>query len=213
MVDDFIEAISKPQLPGMHNPWSQSCVLEADPAGYVARRERLKRHLECPSPQLLLIGEAPGYQGCRYSGVAFTSERQLLAGTIPRMSDLQGQRITTSRLSRTEPSATIVWGALHEHGLAEHAVMFNAVPWHPEGPEGPESNRTPSPDEKALGASFLRMFLDLFEGVPVLALGGTASHSLNNIGVAHTKLRHPANGGATLFREGLAAFVESTRGN
>ena len=123
---------------------------------------------------------------------------------------MQGKRITTRNKPWSEPSATIVWGALHEHGLADHAILFNAVPWHPEGPSGVLSNRTPTSKEKDIGAPYLRMFLDLFKGVPVVALGNTASDNLNNIGVLHTKLRHPANGGATLFREGLATFVKGS---
>ena len=52
------------------------------------------------------------------------------------------------------------------------------------------------------------MFLQLFDGVPVAALGNTASDNLNMLDIEHTKLRHPANGGATLFRDGLKRFVK-----
>ena len=207
-ITKFINAISKPNLPGMHNPWSQICETETDQKkGHTARRKRLQHHLECPDPRILLIGEAPGYQGCRYSGIAFTSERLLLEGSIPRMPDMLGIRITSRSKPWSEPSATIVWKALYEQDLAEHAVLFNAVPWHPEGSKGPLSNRTPNTVEKEKGVEFLLMFLKLFKGVPVAALGNTASDNLNILGIKHTKLRHPANGGATLFREGLTKFV------
>jgi len=208
-VTKFINAIAKPTLSGMHNPWSQTCDTEVDTRkGDLARRQRLRHHLECPDPRILLIGEAPGYQGCRFSGIAFTSERLLLEGSIPRVPDMHGKRITTRKLPWSEPSATIVWKALYEHKLADSAVLFNAVPWHPEGLKKALSNRTPNTTEKEQGVKFLRMFLKLFDGVPVAALGNTASDNLNQLAIKHTKLRHPANGGATLFREGLKQFVK-----
>ncbi len=121
---------------------------------------------------------------------------------------MHGKRITTRKLPWSEPSATIVWKALYEHGLAENAVLFNAVPWHPEGVKIALSNRTPNATEKEQGVKYLLMFLQLFDGVPVAALGNTASDNLNMLDIEHTKLRHPANGGATLFRNGLKRFIK-----
>lgn len=205
-IEAFIEQISMPQLDGMFNPWSQSCASEVTSDGYLYRRERLHRHLDCPDPRILIIGEAPGYQGCRFSGIAFTSERLLAAGSIPRIPDMQGQRLTCRALPWSEPSATIVWGVLYEMGLAENTVMFNAVPWHPEGNKGPFSNRTPTTEEKKCGRAYLNMFLDLYPRVPVVALGNTASGSLSEVGIEHIKVRHPAYGGALKFRKGIKRF-------
>ena len=58
------------------------------------------------------------------------------------------------------------------------------------------------------GVKFLLMFLKLFDDVPVAALGNTASDNLKMLDIEHTKLRHPANGGATLFRNGLKRFIK-----
>ncbi len=204
----FIAAIAAARYPGLFNPWRQICATECAVNGHLARQERLLRHLDCPRPRLLLIGEAPGYQGCRFSGVPFTSERLLLEGSIPRMPEMAGQRITLRDKPWSEPSATIVWKALYEHGLADDTVMFNAVPWHPEGAAGPLSNRTPTTTEKATGVPHLRRLLALYPGVTVAALGNTASGNLTELGVAHVKLRHPANGGARKFRDGLAALID-----
>ena len=52
------------------------------------------------------------------------------------------------------------------------------------------------------------MFLKLFDDVPVAALGNTASDNLNMLDIEHTKLRHPANGGATLLKNGLKKFIK-----
>lgn len=202
-IEAFIKQISTPLFEGMFNPWRQTCETEIESDGYLARRERLRRHLDCPDPKILLIGEAPGYQGCRYSGVAFTSERLLLEGAIPRMPDLQGQRITDRNVPWSEPSATIVWGILYDLGITENTVMFNAVPWHPEGRKGIHSNRAPTTAEKNYGLEFLEIFLGLYPGVPVVALGKIASGGLSTMEVEHHKVRHPAYGGAGEFRNGM----------
>lgn len=206
-IDGFIAAVAASRRKGLYNPWSQSCPTEIDTEGFKARQNRFRRHLQCPSPRMLLIGEAPGYQGCRYSGVPFASERLLLGGRIPRMPDLQGVRITSRRLPWSEPSSTIVWDALRDLGLAEDSVLFNAVPWHPEGERGPHSNRTPTRAERQDGLAYLEMFLGLFDNVAVTALGNTASETLETLGVRHTKVRHPANGGAVKFRRQLRALA------
>jgi len=99
--------------PNVFNPWSDADPLDRTGDAVAHRLQRLKRHLAC-RPSLLLVGEAAGYQGCRFSGVAFTSERLLLEERIPRV--LCTERITHRTRPWSEPSATIVWGCLH--GLA-----------------------------------------------------------------------------------------------
>jgi uracil-DNA glycosylase len=208
-VEHFVEEISKPTFPKMFNPWSQNCETETEPQAFIARKERLKAHLLCSETKLLIIGEAPGYQGCRYSGVAFTSERLLMEGQIPRLRYLKGNRLTDRRLPWSEPSATIVWKGLKEHELENETVLFNSVPWHPMG-ECAHSNRTPTSEEQKVGNYYLKMFLSLYENVTIAALGKVASNNLTTLGVAHTALRHPANGGATKFRNDLAYLAKSS---
>lgn len=206
----FIELISQIERPNLFNPWRESCHTEVKPeTGPQQRRVRLAQHLSCPSPKLICLGEAPGYQGCRYSGIAFTSERLLLEGTIPRVPKL-ASRITLRDKPWSEPSATIVWKALYELGVADQTLLFNAVPWHPMKPGNIHSNRTPTREEKTLGNHYLQAFLDLYPDVPIIAVGNTADENLRGLGINCSKVRHPANGGATKFREGLREIV--TRG-
>lgn len=198
--------------PGLYNPWASSCQYDTDHNGPVQRQDRLVQHFNC-DPALLLIGEAPGYQGCRYSGVAFTSERLLLAGSIPRCSSglLPGQlsnRLTTREKPFSEPSATIVWKALDDMGIAPRTLLWNAVQLHPHKPGDPWSNRTPTPAELDYGIPALQMLLERFPSVPVLAVGKKADQLLKRAGITPAAtLRHPANGGARLFREGLRGVI------
>ena len=192
--------------PGLYNPWRETCVHDTPDNGPEARTERLAAHLDCPHPRALLIGEAPGYQGCRYSGVAFTSERLLLEGAIPRIAAPAG-RLTTRLLPFSEPSATIVWKTLYAQGLAESVILWNAVQLHPHRLDAHWTNRTPTPEEVALGRPGLEVLRAAFPEVPILAVGQKAAWLLEAMGLpVAAVLRHPANGGATAFRAGLAEW-------
>ena len=72
----------------------------AGPPGNELRRRNLALALELAlprGPDLLLVGEAPGYNGARRTGVPFTSERLLLEGLGPgKMALLDAVRRTGS---------------------------------------------------------------------------------------------------------------------
>ncbi len=204
----FIEDLAADAPAGCFNPWSETSPGEAE-AGAAARRARLHAHLACPRVDLILVGEAAGYRGCRYSGIPFTSERLLLAGSVPRLPPLE-QRISRRLRPWTEPSATVVWGALHDLGVAATTVLWNAVPWHPEGAGGPHSNRKPTAAERRAGLPWLEVILSLYPKAAVFAVGSTAAHSLQRLDAAFQRLRHPAHGGATRFRRGLTSALGRT---
>lgn len=123
----------------MFNPWKETLSDDEAINTPEAKLQRLAAHLDC-SPRFILCGEAPGYQGCARSGVAFTSERLLLEGAIPRIAALP-QRLTSRRLPFSEPSATIVWKTLYQLGIAEVTILWNAVQLHPFLIGNPLSNR------------------------------------------------------------------------
>jgi uracil-DNA glycosylase len=195
--------------PNVFNPWGEDDPMDAAAGGAEARVERLRAHFDS-WPRLILLGEAPGYQGCHFSGMAFTNERLILDGRIPRVSS--AMRLTTRPRPWCEPSATIVWGSLHDLGLAERTVLWNAFAWHPHKPGNKLSNRTPAPKEVEEGLPVLRSLLEYFSGVPVIPVGQVAARTLSRLGIeALPPVRHPAMGGATAFREGMQAFA-SKRG-
>jgi hypothetical protein len=176
------------------------------PAAPRRRRENLEAYLErVGAPRLVLVGEALGYRGGRFSGIAFTSERQLAGPAARRLPWAGSPFRATSRNPALwlEPSGSIVWDALE--GDARGALLWNTFPWHPFGPRGPLSNRTP---EKALVSANLRVLERLLaevSGARVLAVGRTACAALAELGVDAPALRHPAHGGAVIFRTQLQA--------
>ena len=206
-IEKLVDRLSAQHYGGLFNPWSDTCVNDLDEQAHLHRKRRLIEHLCVPEPRFVLIGEAAGYQGCRYSGIAFTSERLVQEGSIPRLSDSPGTRITARPRPWSEPSATIVWGVLHRLGIAESTLLWNAVPWHPEGKRDPLSNRKPTALEQSAGLEYCQQFLQIFPDCQVVSVGKVASTMLDRLGVEHTKVRHPAFGGAGKFRGGMASML------
>jgi hypothetical protein len=184
----------------------------ADPAldhpdGPARRRANLTRYLRTfANARWLLVAEAAGYNGARFSGVTLTDEFKLAGPTpLPWAGLAAGYQRGSTEAGpwRRELSSTIVWKALVDR---TDVALWNAVPWHPAGARGPLSNRTPLPAERAAGLAVLFYLLAavLPETRPV-PVGRVAQALLAEAGHPDAPvLRHPANGGATAFAEGLA---------
>lgn len=207
---DALVATLPSGVPGLFNPWVDVCAHSCNGDGPQAKRERLAHHLDC-DPLLILVGEAPGYQGCRYSGVAFSSERLLLAGEIPRVPRLD-HRITDRRLPFSEPSATIVWNTLRQHGVAERTILWNALQLHPHNPAVPWGNRTPSDAEIKQGTGALKLLRATFPKAKIVAVGRKAELAFALCGLTFdAAVRHPANGGAVAFEQGIGRALAAFR--
>lgn len=191
---------------GLFNPWRDSCPHDATGNGPAEKLNRLAHHLNC-DPEFILAGEAPGYQGCRYSGIAFTSERLLGEGAIPRIPALAG-RLSTRRLPFSEPSATIVWKTLYRLGIEDRTILWNAMQLHPYRPDNLWSNRTPTLSEISLGEPALRILIETFPSARIIAVGKKSEGLLREMGIPIAgSVRHPANGGATEFAAGLKGLM------
>jgi hypothetical protein len=190
--------------PQVVNPYREAFAELDGPAAAARRRRNLEAYLDrVGTPRLVLVGEALGYRGGRFSGIAFTSERQLIGPEGRRLPWGGAPFQATSRNPALwlEPSGSIVWDALG--GEAAGALVWNSFPWHPYGAAGPLSNRTP---ERGLVAANLHVLERLLAELPdarVLAVGRTAQGALAGLGCDAPALRHPAHGGAVLFREQL----------
>jgi uracil-DNA glycosylase len=205
----------------------------------IIRRQQLRAYAQerLGRAKLVVIGEALGYRGGHFSGIPMTSERMLLSkqqdavaplykrrnlehragdgGHRPPLQILSG--IKPRRTSKpsvcpdgfSEPTATIVWGALLKIGvLPDEFVLWNAFPWHSFDPRhGLLSNRRPNKSEQLSGRTVLKAFLELFPCEQIVALGKIASAQLEQLGVNAHCVRHPASGGAKLFRQQIAKMV------
>lgn len=203
----FVENLSAYRRDGLFNPWGEWCrEYDADRDAYRERANRLYSHLLLSEPILCMVGEACGYQGARYSGIPFTSERILLEYGVPRVG-VSRRRITTRRIPFSEPSATIVWGALRQYGAASGVVLFNACSFHPFA-DDVLSNRAPTKDEITESLQFLQALRGLYPNAPFVPIGQKAAAAFTQLEWASdVVLRHPANGGAPAFRAGLRAYL------
>jgi hypothetical protein len=191
------------------NPYRHE-VAGVDRSGAARRRLRnLEAYLALVGrPRWLLVGEALGYRGGRFSGIAFTSERQLLGGPehrLPWASSPPFAATSRNPALWLEPSGSVVWRALA--GRPRGVLLWNAFPWHPAGRAGPLSNRRPESGLVTANLHVLELLLAAVGPVRLLAAGRTAEAALARLGLAGAArtLRHPAHGGAGLFRRQLAA--------
>jgi len=98
---------------------------------------------------------------------------------------------------------------LYQLGIEEQTVLWNAVPWHPSKAGNPLSNASPKEEDRKEGLAYLFRFLEIFPGRRLVAVGRTAERSLQEAGLVFEGVRHPANGGATKFREALVKLTSS----
>src|ERR1043166_576102 len=216
-IDQLLQLLKESPAGPVFNPWWQvDCQNDISRGAPRTRGAHLRAYLRqrCRTAHVAMIGEAIGYRGGHFTGIAMTSERILLegiAGVAPRkiLSDITARR--TSKPERrargfSEPTATIIWGSLLALGLRpDEFVLWNAFAWHSFDPcRGLLSNRTPRPSERAAGLPVLKAFLDLFPCERIVALGRIAGAELKELGVDAACVRHPASGGAKLFREQIA---------
>ena len=226
-LDKFFDAVlTGPQYQDrsyLFNPWADfDSDNDLSPASPSYRFEHLQAYIREreKSARFLLVAEAPGYCGCKFSGLAMTSERALLASEQDLLDChyFRGPKHRTSQFSPAlknkdgmlERTATIVWGKMMSAGLRPHEfVLWNAFAWHPHLPGNRLTNRAPTKEEKAGGKGALRAFLEAFPGRTVLAIGEHSQGLLGELGIEFHKLRHPSHGGATIFREGVEALLRS----
>jgi uracil-DNA glycosylase len=166
------------------------------------RLANLRHYLmERNEADVLAIGEAAGYQGMRWSGIAFTSEFDLLRWGDPYR--------RTSRRPRPwkEPSGTIVHGVLNEMAAERRVILWNTVPTHPHLPGQPLSNRRPTRPEIGAGLAYTERLIDILRPRLVVGIGRIAADTLGGRAVY---VRHPAQSGATAFRSGMRQLLHGT---
>src|SRR5881397_3284226 len=225
---EFLQLLKKSPSDAVFNPWWQ--VDEQNDIGRNApaiRRHQLRAYLQkrLGKVKLAVIGEAVGYRGGHFSGIPMTSERMLVGkkkddGIEPEQvfssPAAAGPRRTSKphkcRDGFSEPTATIVWSTLLKLGFPpDQFVLWNAFPWHSFDPRrGMLSNRTPKKSEQVAGLPVLKAFLELFSCDQVVALGKIAAAQLEELNVNAHCVRHPASGGARLFRHQIAEIVNKS---
>jgi hypothetical protein len=202
-LDSLVASLATVSIGRTFNQYRDGGGDDRDPAtAPAARTENLRTYLRSRAgARVLLVGEAAGWRGARYSGIALLSERLILERDEPYR--------TTSRNPRgfAEPSATIVRGVLRDGGWEEETLVWNTVQTHPFA-ESPHTNRPPSRAETIAGRELLLRLIEIVRPAHVVALGRVAASALP-AELHAVAVRHPAQSGATLCR---AQLGEALRG-
>lgn len=203
-IDDFITSLAN-SLPD--RAFNQYAVGGDRASDNEIRRNNLRMYLSemaSRNPDTLLVGEAPGYQGSRQTGVPFMSEFIMLQGIseIGMFGSGQGYAKSAEFPDKIwkEPSATIVWGAMRD--VVKVPLIWAAFPFHPYG-DIDLSNRAPTRAELEMGKPFLQEIIRLFKVTKIIAVGNQAKSSLDSLGYDVPKIRHPSHGGKNDFIDGL----------
>ena len=228
-VRSFVDWLAQYQGSFVHNPWGEvnpdlEIVVEGFDAARV-RRDNLVAYLlpRLGRAKVFVVAEAVGYQGGRFTGIAITCERMLL----DKHKTIRAKDITTIQLERTssptssllkgtqqkdgfnEPTDTVVWSAIVEKGIDPYdTLLWNIFPFHPHKDGNPLTNRTPTDREQQVGWEYTKRLLGGVDPL-VLAVGQKSADTMGKFGLSAIGLRHPANGGANLYRQGFAEAVDT----
>ena len=183
---------------------------DASTPGGALRRSNLLRFLSLVDerrPDAVLIGEAPGWRGNTNTGIPFTSVRELSArpGLVTGHPGGDGFLDPEHPTAPWEASSASVWKAL---GQWERPLPFiwAISPTHPFVAGDRLTNRTPRPDEVRAGTPVALELIRASGVETVIAIGRKAEHALAASGVEAVAVRHPAQGGAAVFAEQMAAL-------
>lgn len=211
MIDAFFRALKKiPSGEDFEN------LYRGNSKASILRRHNLRVYLErmdTIQPRSLLLGEAPGYKGCKLSGVPFSCEALLFQEAAhPVFGGSYGYKCLSEEDLEKERSAFMVWEELNKY--PEVPLIWNIFPFHPHLKENPKSNRGPRVGEMRIGQAFIRRLIKMYPIERIAAVGKKAYFGLEDmkeLSVSFTYIRHPSYGGKADFVKGIKAFMEINR--
>ena len=197
MIDKNI--FTTPSKPDLFNLYRDEHPEFDQPGAAALRRANLRTYLAQfkKPPRIFILAEAPGPWGCRFSGVPVTSERQFVDADFP----INGHRTSLKEDPLAEYTARIYWRVLQY--AFPNFLTWNTVPLHPHRIGEPMSIRTPRTREVRAFLPLLRSMLSMLQPEYVLAMGRTAERALSWIDWPSIYVRHPSQGGAKIFEQGV----------
>lgn len=193
------------------------------PDAATIRTENLRRYMSeaIETASILVVGEAAGPWGCRFSGIPFTSEKQLLDLSVPFRGNRSSRSIPTCPTKVSPPfisrSAEIFWSVMKPyHG---RFLVWDAFPFHSHKPHDFLSVRNPTKKEVLkFGIPALVIINKYMKPKRIVAVGKKALEALSslrlerNIIPCETPLedvRHPSRGGAEKFKCGMKSLFNN----
>ncbi len=151
--------------------------------------------------QLLMIGEAPGYKGCRLTGIPFTSG-DIIQNSKHKIFKNISSKIRLHKVA-SENTAAILWEILEVNKPVP--ILWNAFPFHPHKKGQPETNRKPTASEIEEGKIYLKLVCDTFKPKILCSLGRIGEIILKELFPKEKimYIRHPSHGGKRDFIKGM----------
>ena len=208
-IDRFVDSIAQVGPPNDRSENVYRCA---------TRRENLTRWLtsfiDSPS-SAIFVGEAPGFNGARITGVPFTSPAIITRRQPHLWGTFEPDGVYAipegENCAHKERAATLFWSRLSPNFTdLPRPLTWNAYPYWPT-PEGASLNRSPNESELEIGQTWLREVAELHPQSLVVAIGNNAKKVLNAIGVECCHVRHPSFGGAPDFEKGVKRIAEKLR--
>lgn len=198
-INKFIDLLSSynTQNQNVYNQYKDS-VLRKNLYNYLT-------YLQQTGVDIFLVGEAPGYLGCRVTGIPFTDEVQLKNPENQFALGYWARNETCGDIS--EKTATYVWDALRKRKEVI-PLLWNAFPFHPYSEGDENSNRPPTKNEMRIGEFLLRYLKEIFD-IPnenIYSIGRKAQTQLK---LSEEKyIRHPSYGGSFEFKKKIISILK-----
>lgn len=154
---------------------------------------------------ILIVGEAAGPWGCRFSGVPFTGEKQILDPHFPVHGKHSSKTFPALPTKLSPPfisrSAEIFWGVLRPY----HArfLVWDAFPLHSHKPHDFLTVRNPTKGEVSQFRGALSLIREYIEPTQIIAVGKKVFQELDSLNVPSIYVRHPSRGGKPKFTAGM----------
>jgi len=176
-----------------------------DPGQLNNLREYLNYLVLNPFP-VMLVGESPGYKGCRLTGIPFTSGF-VVRNSPHRMFEEIGKKIVLEK-EVSEATGTIMWKYLGRDKPVP--ILWNSYPFHPFRRRKPESNRKPTSPEVQEGIVYVKMIYEIFKPQIICSIGrvgeGILKETFPEMEIHY--IRHPSRGGKSEFMSGMDSVFQ-----
>jgi len=172
--------------------------------------ENLKQYLtimnNLKGKKVLLVGEAPGYKGCKITGIPFTSGKVFEQIPHPLIKTLKDK--LSLKTIEAERTATIVWNYLLTKNNTP--LFWNSYPYHPHPSNEPDKNRTPTNEEIEQGVYFLNKIEKIYKPTIIAGIGysGVQCAELAFPNKKIEYIRHPSFGGKSDFIQGMDKILQ-----
>lgn len=156
--------------------------------------------------RILLVAEAPGYKGCRITGIPLTSGKVFKEISHPLLIALK-DKIQLPCIE-SENTATIVWKYLSTKKTTP--LFWNSFPFHPHHKGNVLSNRIPNDSEVKFGSEILSELYRIYQPEFIAGIGRRGLAVLQQIFPEQSfdYIRHPSYGGKRRFIEDMDNIIE-----